>query len=107
MSEDPFAEFTPIITQLTSEAIRCSPDTWTAGTLRITCDGTRIDYSLKSPEQEGKASISPELAQLCEQLYVTMARTVQPPWTECLVDFHQSADEPGSWKMNTNFNYDS
>ena len=99
---DRFTNYNEVINNLLSEAISCTPENWTKGTLNIMCDGQRIEYSLKNEEEEGAASISSELAQLAESTYLAFAQQGDV-WTEARFDFNQ--DEDGGWRLSTKFTY--
>ncbi len=101
MSTDKLNTYNEINRALVTEAIRCSPDSWTSGTLTIDCDGTRIDYKLKNQDASEKAQISEGLAYLCEQLYVVM-RDNGDEWVRATFNFFQ---EDGEWRLNGNFDY--
>ena len=101
MANDPKDAYSEVILALTTEAIRCSPPSWTSGVLSIDCDGRAINYKLKNPEQTDKATLSDELRGLCEQLYVVM-RDNGDDWREAEVRFEQQGKE---WQMNTKFKY--
>jgi len=101
MTQHNLAEYNEIIQDLVAESIRCSPESWSEGLLKIDCDGKAINYSLKSEAQEEKAQISGELRQLCEELYVSM-RNNDHIWVESVVHFFQ---QDNSWNFKINFNY--
>jgi len=92
----------PVLDEIGAEAIGCSPENWTNAVLTITCDGQRIDYSLKNHrEEQGVASITPRLAQLAEQLYLLMASNGDR-WTMAELRYNQDGDV---WKFDSNFSY--
>ena len=101
MANDLKDAYSEVILALTTEAIRCSPPSWTSGVLSIDCDGTAINYKLKNPEQTDEATLSDELRGLYEQLYVVM-RENGDDWREADVRFEQHGKE---WQMNTKFKY--
>lgn len=91
-----------VFDEIGAEAISCTPENWTNAVLVITCDGRRIDYSLKNHHnQEGKAVISQRLAQLAEQLYSLMA-SQGSKWTRAELRYDQ--DDQG-WKFESDFTY--
>lgn len=94
-------QYNDILTRLLKEAITCTPQEWTKGTLTIDCDGVRINYKLKNDEQPGLASISETLRDLIDELYVRMAHQGDK-WVQATLFFFQ---EDGSWKFNVNFQY--
>jgi hypothetical protein len=99
---DVFKQLSPILDEIGSEAINGTPENWTNAILTITCDGRRIDYSLKNQlSEEGTATISPRLAQLAEQLYTTMA-SHGDRWTKAELQFDQDGE---SWNVKSNFSY--
>ena len=100
---DSFSQLTPILNEIGREAIGGTPENWTNAILTISCDGRRIDYSLKNQLNEGgKATISPRLAQLTEQLYTTMAANGDR-WTKAELQFDQDGD---AWSVKSDFSYD-
>ncbi|WP_203142919.1 hypothetical protein [Marinobacter mangrovi] len=98
---DKLEQYSDVITRLVSEAVACTPQEWTRGTLTIECDGTRIDYKLKNEDQPGKALISEKLRDLIDELYVRMAHSGDA-WTQAVVTFFQEGDDG---KFNTSFQY--
>lgn len=98
---DKFDEYNDILTRLVRETIACTPSEWTKGTLTIDCDGTRINYSLRNPDQPNAALISEKLRDLIDEFYVRMARRGEA-WTEAVVSFSR---EGGSVKFDTEFSY--
>lgn len=102
MPEEKFELYNKVINELLSEAISCTPENWTRGILNITCDGRRIDYALKNQYEEGKAVISDNLKMLCEKTYITFAQAGDV-WIEANFTFEEN--EPGKWKMKTEFKY--
>ena len=86
---------------LLKESISCSPETWDAGWLTIDCDGTYMNYSLKNAESEGKAQISAQLRQLCEDLYVEM-RQSGDLWVKAVLHFFREED---AWSYKLDFTY--
>lgn len=99
---DVFKKLSPILDELSGEAISGTPENWTNAILTITCNGRRIDYSLKNQlNEEGTATITPRLAQLAEQLYTTMS-SHGDRWTKAELQFDQNGD---SWKVKSHFSY--
>lgn len=98
---DKFDDYTESLTALVRECIRCSPESWDKGRLTIQCDGHRIDYQLKNVESEGKAVISKELAQLCEDYWGAFMRSGEP-WLESEIEFLQVE---GKWTFNAQYKY--
>lgn len=96
-------EYNDILDRLVREIVACTPSEWTNGTLTIDCDGTRINYKLKNPDQPGAASISEKLRDLIDEFYVHMAQNGDR-WTEAVVTF--SLIE-GNVKFDTKFSYNS
>lgn len=100
---DAFIQIGPVLEEIGGEAIGCCPENWTSAVLTITCDGRKIEYSLKNQRgEQGTASITPLLAQLAEKLYVTMAKNGDR-WTKAELQYDQDGD---SWKFKSNFSYD-
>ena len=100
---DAFIQIGPVLEEIGGEAIGCCPENWTSAVLTITCDGRKIEYSLKNQRgEQGTASITPLLAQLAEKLYVTMAKNGDR-WTMAELQYDQDGD---SWKFKSNFSYD-
>ena len=102
MTVNRFDNYNDILNNLISEAISCTPESWTSGTLAIDCDGRAINYSLKNPNEEERAQLSDQLRSLCEQLYVVM-REHGDLWVEATIDFAQMDEK---WSFNTNFKYE-
>jgi len=100
---DKLDEYNDILTRLIRETVACTPVEWTKGTLTIDCDGTRINYKLKNPDQLGAASISENLRDLIDEFYVRMAQHGER-WTQAVVSFTQ---ESGEVKFDTKFSYAS
>lgn len=99
---DVFKQLSPIFDEMGAEAIGGIPENWTNAVFTITCDGKRIDYSLKNQSNEaGQASISPYLAKLAEQLYSFMASNGQR-WIKAELRYDSAGD---SWKFKSNFTY--
>jgi hypothetical protein len=93
----------PVLDAIGAETIACTPENWTNAVLTITCDGRRIDYSLKNHKAEaGTATITPRLAQLAEQLYSLMASHGHR-WTKAELRYDQDGS---AWKFKSNFYYD-
>lgn len=101
MTQGPTDQYSDVIIALTTEAIACTPPSWTLGVLSIDCDGTAINYQLKNTESEDLATLSDKLRSLCEQLYVVM-RNNGDDWREAIIKFEQKENE---WSMNTEFKY--
>ena len=91
--------YTPIINSLVSEAIRCSPESWDSGTLRIELSGQYLSYALKNTASAEKAEISPPLRALSEELCVTMHKQ-RDGWIGATVDFFR---KDGNWSFHINF----
>ena len=92
-----------IFDEIGGETISCTPENWTNAVLAITCDGRRIDYSLKNHRgEDGKASLSPRLAQLAENLYSSMASNGDQ-WNRAELRYDQ--DDEG-WAFDSEFTYD-
>ncbi|WP_024610391.1 MULTISPECIES: hypothetical protein [unclassified Pseudoalteromonas] len=102
MTENKFDIYNPVINELVSESINCSPDSWEKGRLSIDCDGRAINYKLKNSDSPDSANISDSLRQLAEQLYVTM-RQNGDTWTEAFIDFFVEDD---SWNFKVQFEYE-
>ncbi|WP_436287990.1 hypothetical protein [Variovorax paradoxus] len=96
---DKLDKYTDALTALLHEAIRCSPESWTRGVLTIDCDGSRINYGLKSDQSGDRANISQDLAQLCEQYWAVFQEHGEA-WLESTIEFYQ---EGGAWKFNANY----
>lgn len=94
-------QYNDVLTRLLQEAIACTPQEWTKGTLTIDCDGVKINYKLKNDEQPGLASISESLRDLIDEMYVRMANQGDK-WVQATLSFFQ---EDSSWKFNVNFEY--
>ncbi|MFO0939579.1 MAG: hypothetical protein U0930_02310 [Pirellulales bacterium] len=100
---DAFNEVAPVLNEIGAEAIGCCPENWANAVLTITCDGRRIDYSLKNHLGEpGTAAITPALAQLAEKLYSLMASNGDR-WTKAELRYDQDGD---SWNFKSYFSYD-
>jgi hypothetical protein len=100
---DAFKQLAPVFDEIGAEAIGCSPENWTNAVLTISCDGRRIDYSLKNHRgEQGTATITPRLAQLAEQLYSLMASNGDR-WTKAELRYDQDGD---AWKFKSSFSYD-
>jgi hypothetical protein len=98
-----FKQIAPVLDEIGAEAIGCIPEYWTSAILTITCDGRRIDYSLKNHHGgPGTAQISPQLAQLAEKLYVTMAQNGNR-WTKAELSYEKDGK---AWKFRSEFSYD-
>lgn len=92
-----------ILNAIGQEVVSGIPDNWTTATLTIESDGRSISYSLKnSKNEEGKASISKTLAQLCEDLYVNYAQN-QEAWSKAVLSYDLTPE--GKWKFKTNVSY--
>jgi hypothetical protein len=94
-------QYSDVLLRLLREAIACTPQEWTKGTLTIDCDGVRINYKLKNGEQPGLASISESLRDLIDELYVKMADQGDK-WVQATLSFFQESND---WKFNVNFEY--
>lgn len=100
---DAFKQMAPDFNEIGAEVIGCTPENWTNAVFTITCDGQRIDYSLKNHrEEEGKAELTPRLAQLAEQLYSSMA-SHGDRWTKAELRYDKDGD---TWKFTSSFSYD-
>lgn len=92
-----------VLDEIGPEVISCTPDSWTNAVFHISCDGQRMDYSLKNARGEaGKATLSPRLAKLAETLFLTMASSGDR-WTQAELQYDQQGDD---WTMNSRFYYD-
>ena len=100
MSEK-FDQYTNVLNRLVPEAVACTPQEWTKGTLTITSDGTRMNYKLKNEDQPGIATLSEKLRDLIDELYVRMAHHGDA-WTDATICFRQEGD---SLKFDTDFQY--
>ncbi len=99
---DAFKQQAPVLDAIGAEAISCTPENWTNAVLTISCDGTRIDYSLKNHAgQGGKAVISRQLASLAEQLYSLMASQGNR-WVKAELRYDRG---PSDWKFKSKFTY--
>ena len=97
-----FKQLAPLFEEIGAESLGCCPENWTNAVLTITCDGRRIDYSLKNDRgEQGAAEISAVLAQLAEKLYSLMASNGDR-WTKAELRYDQDGD---SWKFKSNFTY--
>jgi hypothetical protein len=94
-------QYSDVLLRLLREAIACTPQEWTKGTLTIDCDGVKINYKLMNGEQPGLASISESLRNLIDELYVRMANQGDK-WAQATLSFFQESDE---WKFDVNFEY--
>ena len=94
-------QYSDVLLRLLREAIACTPQEWTKGTLTIDCDGVKINYKLVNGEQPGLASISESLRDLIDELYVRMANQGDK-WAQATLSFFQESDE---WKFDVNFDY--
>ncbi len=100
---DAFKQIAPVFDEIGTEVLNCCPENWTNAVLIITCDGRRIDYSLKNHSgEQGAATISPELAQLAEKLYSLMASSGDR-WSQAELRYDQDGD---SWQFKSDFSYD-
>ncbi|WP_037250908.1 hypothetical protein [Rhodopirellula europaea] len=100
---DALKQLAPVFDEIGTEALGCCPENWTNAVFTITCDGRRIDYSLKNHRgEQGAATITPLLAQLAEKLYTLMASNGDR-WTKAELRYDQDGD---SWKFKSNFSYD-
>ena len=98
---DAFEGYSGVMNALVSEAIACSPESWSRGSLSIQCDGSYMDYALRNGEAEDKAQISGELRALCEELYVVM-RQSGDVWLAATIDFFREGDQ---WSFKAEFKY--
>jgi len=103
MTENKFDIYNPVINELVSESINCSPDSWEKGRLSISCDGRAINYKLRNSDSSDTAVITESLRRLCEQLYVTMMQNGDT-WTEAFINFFVEDD---SWCFNIEFEYEN
>lgn len=100
----PMMDASPILDEIAAEAIRGTPENWSSAVLTITCDGQRMNYSLKNDRNEGgRASISPRLAQLAEALWTTMG-SMGERWTKAVLRYEQATGD--SWNFKSDFSYD-
>ena len=97
--ENKLQKYSEALTALLKEAIHCSPESWRQGVLTIDCDGVRMNYSLKNTSSEEKATISTELARLCEQ-YWGIFQDNGEGWEASTIEFHQV---DGEWKFNASY----
>jgi hypothetical protein len=93
--------YTEALQALVGEAVACSPDSWSEGTLTIECDGSYMTYALKNEGSEEKAQISAALRKLCENLYVVM-RQAGDWWTAASIRFFRKGE---GWSFETGFTY--
>lgn len=100
MSEK-FEIYNEVINELLGETLSCVPESWSHGSLCIQCDGRKITYQLKNPDEEERASISDDLKMYCEKVYVIFAQNGDT-WSEAVFNF---IEEDGSWSFKTEFNY--
>ena len=96
---DKFQQYSEALTELIKEAIHCSPESWQRGVLTIDCDGVRINYKLKNASSQDTASISADLARLCDQ-YWGVFQDHGEGWNESIIEFYQA---DGEWKFNASY----
>jgi ribosome-associated toxin RatA of RatAB toxin-antitoxin module len=89
---DKLEQYSDVIPRLVQETIACSPGTWTHGTLFVQSDGVRLTYQLKNDASPDRASISDELRNLIEELYMRM-RSNQDVWTGASVSWTRNGDD--------------
>jgi hypothetical protein len=88
--------------RLAYEAIGCAPVVWKQGRLTISLDGKSLYYDLESDTSRIPALTTPELGDLCVELYHLMETDGQP-WSECVIDFAKMPDD--SWDFEVKFGY--
>ena len=97
--QDKFDKYNLVLTAMLGEAISCAPESWDRGRLFIECDGFRINYSLKNFLSHDKATLTTELAKLCEEYWSAFAENNEA-WNEAVADFWV---ESGKWKFKVEF----
>jgi hypothetical protein len=88
--------------RLANEAIGCAPVVWNQGRLTVTLDGKSLFYDLESDSSRIPALTTPELGELCVELYQLMEADGQE-WSECVIDFAKMPDE--SWDFEVRFGF--
>ena len=88
--------------RLAFEAIGCAPVVWKQGRLTITLDGKSLYYDLESDTSRIPALTTPELGELCVELYQLMERHGQS-WSQCVIDFAKTPND--SWDFEVKFGY--
>jgi hypothetical protein len=88
--------------RLAYEAIGCSPVVWKQGRLTITLDGKSLYYDLENESSRIPALTTPELGELCVELYHMMEKDGQQ-WSQCVIDFAKMRDD--SWDFEVKFGY--
>lgn len=88
--------------RLAREAIGCAPVVWKQGRLTITIDGKSLYYDLESDSSRIPALTTPELGDLCVELYQMTERDGQQ-WSQCEIGFWKSPDD--SWDFEAKFGY--
>ncbi len=99
---DRFQRQTEIMTRLFSEILYCIPEEWTKGQLIIDCtDGKFITYKLKNEAEPGTASISEDLRNLIDEMYLFDMSSGQR-WAQAVMSFRK--DQEG-FSFNTSYSY--
>ena len=88
--------------RLAFEAIGCAPVVWKQGRLTVTLDGTTLYYDLESDTSSIPALTTPELGELCVELFHLMEMDDQR-WSQCVIDFVKTPDE--SWDFEVKLGY--
>jgi hypothetical protein len=96
-----FSSYNEVLNPLVEEAVSCSPESWSKGTLTIDCDGSYLNYKLKNDESPEKAQISDALRGLCEEFYVVM-RQAGDVWVTAAIHFSRNE---GTWSFKVGFKY--
>ena len=88
-----FEQQAEVLNRLVPEMISCVPKEWTKGTLTIDCvDGVHITYKLKNEEEPGTASISEELRDLIDELYVRDMDNGNT-WAKAVISYQENGDD--------------
>ena len=90
-----------VLKQLVSEMEACSPKLWERGELAIRSEGAQLNYSLRNEGHPDRASLTPELRRLIDQLYVTMRREGEQ-WSAARIRWWI---EGGAIRFDTHFTY--
>ncbi len=85
------APYLDVLAPLQAEAVQCSPADWTHGTLTVGCRSLYVTYKIRNEEQPGTAQVSPALRQLCEELFVRMAKGGDA-WRHVVVTWRRQGD---------------
>ena len=88
--------------RLAYEAIGCAPVAWKQGRLTVTLEGESLYYDLESDTSSIPALTTPELGELCVELFHLMENDGQR-WSECVIDFMKMPDE--SWDFEVKIGY--